>query len=83
MMRHVHACIASGGDILTNVVNYYSLNNKNSTYSKLGNCLVNVLCTFLAKYYLLRVFILESNLPIELKNHSYPNIFLYKLFYFM
>ena len=68
---------------LANVVNYYSLSNEKSTYFKLGNCIVNVLCQFLTKYYLLKVFILEYNLSIELKNHSCPDIILYKLFYFI
>jgi hypothetical protein len=80
-MRHVHACIASGGDFLANVVNYDSLNNKNSTDIELGNCIANALCQFLAKYYLLKVFILESNLSIELKTthvltYFYTNCFI-------
>ena len=43
-------------------------------------CTENVLCQVWAKYYIVKVFIVEYNIDIKLKNHSFPDIFLYELF---
>jgi hypothetical protein len=56
------------------------INNNNSTVIKLGLCTENVLCQVWAKYYIVKVFIVECNIDIKLKNHSFTDIFLYELF---
>ena len=48
---------------------YDSLNNKNKTDIKVEKSIVNVLCQFLVKYYLLKVFISESNLSKSKTTH--------------
>jgi len=50
--------------------------SNNSTFAKLGTCIVNVLCPLEVKYYTGRVFIIECNLLITLKIRSFPDIFL-------
>jgi len=56
-------------------VNYDLITSNNSTLIKLGTCIVNVLCPPYVKYYTDRVFIIECNLSITLKTHSFPDIF--------
>jgi hypothetical protein len=48
--------------------------NKMSTVTKLGTCIVDVLCQYLVKYYTVKVFIIECNLSMKFKNHSFPDI---------
>lgn len=50
-------------DILSICCVLYPRNNKNSTVIELGTSVVNVLCQFLVKYYILEAFIIECGLP--------------------
>jgi hypothetical protein len=62
------------------VVNFDLINNKNSTVVKMGTCNETVLCHVEVKYYTLQIFIVERNLSIKLKTHSFPDTCLYKCF---
>jgi hypothetical protein len=56
------------------------MNNK-STVIKQGTCTLNALCMIYIKYYIVKVFIVECNFSIKLKNHPFPGTCLYELFF--
>jgi hypothetical protein len=64
------------------VVNCEFMKHKNSQQlMKLGMCTLHLLCHFWIKYYVVKAFIVECNLWIKLKNHLFPGICLYELFF--
>jgi len=61
-------------------VNCDLINNKNPTVIKLGTCIVNAYCQLLVKCYIVKVFVVDSNLSFKLKTHSFADLCLYELF---
>ena len=53
-------------------VNFDLMHSKNWTPIKLETCNVNVLCRLGIKYCIIQGFIVECNLAIKLKDHSFP-----------
>jgi hypothetical protein len=51
--------------------------NKNSNWNMQCICTMSVL----SEYYTVKVLIVKCNLAIKLKNHSFPDICLFKFFY--
>jgi len=44
-------------------------------------CSVNMLCHLQVEYSIAKVFIVEYDLSVKLKNHSFPDMFIWLFFY--
>jgi hypothetical protein len=67
-------------EIFGNCFEMWLYNNNNSTFMILGMSIINLLCQLQVKYYLVKIFIVQYNLPIKIQYHSFLDIRLCGLF---
>ena len=72
-IRCVHACPDWGEDILCICCELWLDKQKESDSYYIGNVYLNVLHELQVKYYIVKVFIVECNLSVKLKNNLFPD----------
>ena len=76
MFRRVHACTDSGGTHFEHLLwaaTWYIMRTQH--LYNLEQRAANVLCNLSITYYKVKVFVVEQDIPIKLKNHSSPDTF--------